>query len=641
LKSTDRIKNLFHSEEIVARRRLIIPSSLVFIMVAQITYAAQEVQMERPSFIKTTVKNACAAQLGQAPEMSEQQFDAVAENQAKRTIVAVKNGGYKLTEEQEPMLANAIKKNRAVQRAVTDILSDKNADHKNINQIRLEILTLLADFDPYDSSQVQQASNDADAHKVLQLVTFVSELNPRSASQKSLANATTFLKEVKSAIASTAPLSKVLQIAADTLAIEKGYTVHVDHIDQYQKSPGGMMELFKTDDDATEIEIPDATGKSALKVWMSVNEATAIEEKAGTLAQDLIEMARDPSTIADKLNSVATASLKRKMTDVNDFMKDNPLLDKKNEATLDGKETRDQVAENLSDLLRQLEDYGNVTRKGDPIANMRRGIRKVPGFKWVKDPIDALTIKGKINEIDKSLVKGATDMEANNIVLMDLKARALKQIRALEYELAQAQFLSQHVTYYTDKLEGNGGDPRVVQTLRSEIIPHIEKGRAAVLDLSVALNVSLQAIDAVVKLNQGLIDSAAEVRRVAMPLITVNHSIKAAAAEAEKHLKIQRAIRATAQKLMEQLPEQIARADAAFIAMSSEPIISAESVEKVMLALKEGAEKRRLGNIEAGKLMAAANARLSEVKSANALSLHDIEIGGATHAILKGGGEKK
>jgi hypothetical protein len=531
-------------------------------------------------------------------------------------------------------LPQAMVKNRGLVSAITNI-SHENADNvRAINELRIEILNLTSNIDIADPAQRTRAESDVHFQHQFDLVRLVATINPRGVSGNTRANVEFYFKQIKSLLDAKVPADRVLELASEATLAEKGFNIDVESISGAITSGEGAIALFKGIDEERAYEIGTAGGQ-VLKLRMTAKQLEDMENEVNERVEDLLALARNPREFDKLQSSKALKQLNAAAEDVTLFTKNNTILDASSKTSQDARTSTAEVQTSVDELLRELQVLGHAIG-GESFKNsFLDTLRSLPmGKKFIGDRVDRIkTAREKIGEIDKALVNGANKMEANNQQLTTMKSLAINRMVTLQTEMARAKmaldFLKQYAEHFTQI-----GDQTTANTINQEILLRLERELSASLILYGTMATAIATIDALVSSNEVIIANANDVRRVAIPAIAIQETLKTANQQTRQVMLQQKAVAAYLKTLTVENVELLRQNAELLKETMSNPIMEAAIIGKAIQDLVEIQNKSLTDREEAAKTMAVANNEMITVVN-QINGLHMDSVGSTVNKIFR------
>ncbi len=534
-------------------------------------------------------------------------------------------------------LVEAMVKNKGLTAGVSAIARDAATNMTNINTLRLNIASLVSDIDISDSSQISRAESDTSFQKEFQISQLALTISPRGKSTNTRNNIEFFLKEVQQLLESKVPRHEVLRLAAETTLATKGFSVDIDSISEAIKTPEGVAGLFKGTDELMSYDIGTPEGGTALSLRLTAKQLEDMEADVQSRVKDLVDLAQNTQDVQKIYAAQSLKQLNSVSDDISRFMVGNTILDASSSASTSARSETAAVQTSIDDLLRELEVLG-VEIGGATFKNTFQDVlRSIPaiGKRLAPDRVDRIkSARGKIQEIDKALVGGANKMQENNLQLMKMKGQVIEQRIKLQTEMARAKMsidlLKQYETYLKSM-----GDTHTANIIEQDILLRLERDFSASLILYGQMTIATSSIDALVSSNEIIIANANDIRRVAIPAIAIQETLKIANQQTKQVMLQQKAVQAYLATLtVENVKLLKENAELLKQAMST-PMMEAAVIGQAIQDLVNIQQQSRLNRAEAAATMGRANQEMiAVVNQIQKLNLDP--VGNAVDSIMNG-----
>ncbi len=531
------------------------------------------------------------------------------------------------------ILSEQMAVNKGLYSGISNIARDQAENVREINQLRVEIASLVADIDVSDASQRSRSDSDLSYQKEFDIAQLVLAINPRGVSSNTRDNLKFFLKKVKGLLESKMPRSEVLTLAAEALHAETGFTVDVESIASSVKTSDGAIALFKGVDETMPYEIGQA-GDKPLILRMTAKQLNDMEKEVLERVEELVHLAQDPQNIQKIFANKALKELNTVSDEVTRFTKDNEILNASSRTSVEARQQSKAVSTSIDDLLRELQVLG-VTIGGDTFKNSFLDVlRTLPVFgKKIPDRVERLkTAREQIEVIDKALVEGANKMEKNNTQLMKMKAYSISNMVKLQTELARTKMAISLLKQYAEHFQSLGNE-QMFNSIEQDILLPLQRSMNASLTLYGNMAIAIASIDAIVSSNEVVIQNANDVRRSGIPAIAIQETLKIANQQTQDVMLQQRAIQSYLKTLTVQNVELLKKNAALMKETMSTPLMEAAVIGQAIRDLVEIQKQSKLDRAEAEKTMDAANNEMIDVVN-QINSLHLDSVGTTVNRIF-------
>lgn len=533
-------------------------------------------------------------------------------------------------------------------------MAQNNPMIADIEKLKLEILPMVKDMDIFNQNKRTEASQSPEKYASYLIMRMCIEVNPLAIGHDGQQLLKDFLTELKQSLSAASTIDSALTQTIEFLQMEKGLSFNKEDIPVAATSTDGLTGLFKGANDIKEYEV-GTYGDQKIIVRMTQKEADRTWQLAEGEAANMIEIASNPATLDSRFASQALQGLKAESRSTNDFIEKNGLLNK-TEKYMSGADVANKTAQNLDEMLLQLKNLGAEIDSNASISKTGNWLKRKSGLdalgrKLVKsdnktvskigdslkeDPgaeFRKLTIRTKIDAIDKSIVDGMTELDSNNKDLNNLRAHAIEHTQKLNIEIARIRAVSDQIQEYIKAYETE--KPELTKTLRAEIVPRIERELNSVLALYGILRASVDSIDAVIKNNLQIIADAAHLRNIAAPAITVTEAVTQAAINAHQAMQRHKQISAFISDRMTVMVDKTKEVNKVFTEMAGSSTIDPVTLDKVLGDLVKDKEETTNRLVAAGKKLRETNEKLAKTLNKYNKDLHSQSVGVTADSLIQ------
>ncbi len=521
-----------------------------------------------------------------------------------------------------------------------NLVTNPNPVVVDIAKARIQLTSYFGEVDIFSEKTTREMQTDAEKSAAYYILRISNEINPMTLGNQGQENVAHFLKSIQEGLDVHGNATKALSDALEKMEIDKGFTFDMNDIAGAFKTREGVTNLFKGDSDVQEFAV-GTIGNTPLNIRMTRQQAEKLEVEVQNQLNTLIELAQNPN-FHHETAKTSLKGLSEQMDSVNRFIKDNPILDRgsndKLSKMLENEDAGKSLVNSLDQLLSNLNELGTVVNADGVRQKSARWIREYIPFaqKVITDPAAwKMTLKQKISEIDKSIVRGAEQLDQNNNTLINLRSKAVEQTLDLQKQMAKSRLVSDHLQEFVKM--NKDSRPELVKTIESQVVPQVERELNSAMALYGILKGSIEAIDHLVANNLQIITDAYHLRNVAAPAIAITESVKIAGQDAKAAMVRHKKISKFVEQQMQEMSNQVKTNNEMFAKMAGDSVISPEVLDKVLTDLIRERESMTKRMVEAGKRLRANNVKLAETLNKHSEQLSDSTVGLGVNKIINNG----